>query len=60
MSKPEEKTVKTSLLLTPSAKHKLTVLKADLKLKGIHASESDLVCALVMNTSAEAVTRLIK
>lgn len=51
---------KTSISLTPQAKYKLASLKAELRLKGHSVSESDVMEALIMETDAAAIARLLR
>ena len=51
---------KTSVSLHPQVKYKLASLKAELRLKGLSVSESDVMEALIMNTDTAAVARLLK
>jgi hypothetical protein len=51
---------KTSISLTPQAKYKLATLKAELRLKGLSVSESDVMEALIVNADAGTLARLLK
>jgi hypothetical protein len=48
---------KTSLMLAATSKHKLSTLKADLRLRGVVVTESEIVDTLVQATSANALAR---
>jgi hypothetical protein len=51
---------KTSLMLASESKHKLSTLKADLRLRGLRVTESEIVDGLITATSADALTRMLK
>ena len=51
---------KTSLMLAAESKHKLSTLKADLRLRGMSVTESEIVDILVGATSADALARSLK
>jgi hypothetical protein len=52
---------KTSLMLAAESKHKLSTLKADLRLRGLSTvTESEIVDTLIRATSADALARMLK
>jgi hypothetical protein len=51
---------KTSVSLLPQVKYKLATLKAELRLKGLSVSESDVMEALIVDADAGTLARLLK
>ena len=51
---------KTSVSLAPRAKFKLSTLKAELRMKGHDATESSILEALILNSDASNVARLLR
>jgi len=51
---------KTSVSLAPKAKFKLSTLKAELRMRGHSATESSILEALILNTDASTVARLLR
>ena len=56
--KPEM--TKTSLMLGAANKRKLSLLKADLRLRGDSVTESEIVNILIGGASADSLTRNLK
>jgi hypothetical protein len=52
--------VKTAYDFDPRVKHKLAMLKADLRLKGIAASETGIIELLVTEAKLESLARLYR
>jgi hypothetical protein len=51
---------KTSLMLLSETKHKLSTLKADLRLRGVAVTESEVVDTLIGMTSTDSLARILK
>lgn len=47
-------------MLAAESKHKLSTLKADLRLRGLSVTESEIVDGLVTATSTDALARMFK
>jgi hypothetical protein len=60
MAKSKPNTVKTAYDFAPEVKHKLSTLKADLRLKGIPATETGIISVLVEGAKLESLTRLYR
>lgn len=58
-SKPMERS-KTSFSISPDAKYKLTTLKAALRREGFSATESSIIEALLEQTSAPGLMKIMK
>jgi hypothetical protein len=56
----KSRTVKVAYDLDAAVKHKLAMLKADLRLKGIAASETGIIELLVIEAKLEPLSRLYR